>query len=336
MAPGRRDADRGASGPGSGGAGRCPAARPGRGAARSLSRRGPGRVHGRASAPRFRAEPVAVPELRQAEPRRVGGRDGGGSGTLGGRPGDGRRRDLRSRRLGRQQQPLRGSHGFWGGWPSVRGGGRPDGDAERAGRSSGTGPEQPHGRHRAPSRRRNRARRQPVRRARRCAPRGVELRTPQHAGARGRPAYRRPLVERARPAGRRRTQPHRGRCQLRLAGGLARHQLRRHGLHQRDAPYRLRVTPVRVDAFDRRLGHGDLPGRQLPLVAGERTGRRNGRTAARPCDAGGSRRRRPRDAPRRGTGPDTRRARGPGRTRLPGPGARRGADRRGAAGAGAK
>ena len=67
----------------SGGARRRPSARPGCGPARGLSRTGAGRLHGRSSAPRFCAEWLAVPELWQGQPRRVGGGHCGGPGTVG-------------------------------------------------------------------------------------------------------------------------------------------------------------------------------------------------------------------------------------------------------------
>ena len=67
--------------------------------------------------------------------------------------------------------------------------------------------------------------RQPVRRSRRCEAGDLVVRPPQRAGRGAAPGDRRTVDQRARAQGRRRTEPHAGRAELRLAEGHLRRRV---------------------------------------------------------------------------------------------------------------
>ena len=115
---------------------------------------------------------------------------------------------------------------------------RPRGQApvfDRRPRSAGgvAGPGQSPGQGAPRQRRRDRARRQSVRRAHGRGADDLDLRPSQSPGALHRPADRPPVGVRAWADGRRRAQPPRGRPQLRLARRLARRRARHHRDHAR-------------------------------------------------------------------------------------------------------
>ena len=76
--------------------------------------------------------------------------------------------------------------------------------------------------------------------------------------------HRPPLGDRARPARRRRAQPHQARAQLRLARHHLRHELRRLARSPADGPRRHGAAAHLLGALDRGLRHGFLRGHRFP------------------------------------------------------------------------
>ena len=155
----------------------------------------------------------------------------------------------------------------------------PEGDLEK---HPGAGPHQPSRQARPPARRRQGARRQPVREAGRRQARDLELRASQHPGHRHRSGDRQRLDRRTRPAGRGRAQPRASRAQLRLAGDRLRRELPdRQGDPQRHDARGHGTADARLGAVDRHLGRDVLHRRPLPRLEGQSLRRRDGRRAGR-------------------------------------------------------
>ena len=109
----------------------------------------------------------------------------------------------------------------------------------------------------------------------RCSPRQPEVLTAQEVLGSAK-AHVPP-----RPPRQRRAEPHLAGAKLWLVRRIARDQLRRLGVHHRLVPAMDGVTAFRLGPLHRNLGHDDLHGRAIPVVARQRVRRRPGWRAAR-------------------------------------------------------